>query len=181
MWRVRKIEFVPGLRMYQRWKESVDRVWSGERQVFDVRSQSIQGGESGRSSESACFEFDVQLFEQRGRGPHAEIMADKSQTGQILLRQARNEVFTASISQPETEKFATVRQHQAADRCDRFRSCPVMSALSTSVEGTEQCIHRSLAMSISPKRSLLPPLREVPTEVADAAEETVEKEEEGLW
>lgn len=89
-------------------------------------------------------------------------------------------MFTASISQPETEKLATVRQHQAADGCDRRRSCPIMSALSSSVGCIEISIHRSLAMSISPKRSLLPPLRELPTEVADAAEQTVEKEEEGL-
>lgn len=43
------------------------------------------------------------------------------------------------------------------------------------------CAHRSLEVSISPNRSLLPPLRQVPADVADAAEEeTVEKEADGL-
>ena len=42
------------------------------------------------------------------------------------------------------------------------------------------CIHRSLLVSISPNSSLLPPLLDVAAEVADAAEETVEKEEDGL-
>jgi hypothetical protein len=36
-------------------------------------------------------------------------------------------------------------------------------------------------MSISPKRSRLPPLLLVPTEVAEAAEENVENEDEGVW
>ena len=35
--------------------------------------------------------------------------------------------------------------------------------------------------SISPKRSRLPPLLLVPTEVAEAADENVEKEVEGMW
>jgi hypothetical protein len=42
-------------------------------------------------------------------------------------------------------------------------------------------VHLSLERSISPKRSLLPPLLAVPTEVADAADEKVEKDVEGLW
>lgn len=78
MWRICEIEFVSILRMYQRWKESVDHVWNGKRQVFDIESQAIQGGESGRPSESACFKLDAQLLKQRGRGPYAEIMADQS-------------------------------------------------------------------------------------------------------
>ena len=41
-------------------------------------------------------------------------------------------------------------------------------------------VHRSLLVSISPNSSLLPPLREVPADVADAAEEMVEKEDDGL-
>lgn len=41
-------------------------------------------------------------------------------------------------------------------------------------------VHRSLLVSISPNRSLLPPLRDVAADVADAAEETVEKEDDGL-
>lgn len=41
-------------------------------------------------------------------------------------------------------------------------------------------VHRSLLVSISPKSSLLPPLLEVAAEVADAAEDTVEKEVDGL-
>lgn len=40
--------------------------------------------------------------------------------------------------------------------------------------------HRSLLVSISPKSSRLPPLRAVPAEVADTAEEWVEKAVEGL-
>lgn len=40
-------------------------------------------------------------------------------------------------------------------------------------------VHRSLLVSISPKSSLLPPLREVAAEVADAAEWT-EKAVDGL-
>jgi hypothetical protein len=36
-------------------------------------------------------------------------------------------------------------------------------------------------MSISPKRSRLPPLLLVPAELAEAAEENVEKEVEGTW
>jgi hypothetical protein len=35
--------------------------------------------------------------------------------------------------------------------------------------------------SISPKRSRLPPLLLVPTEVAEAAEENVENEVDGMW
>jgi hypothetical protein len=35
--------------------------------------------------------------------------------------------------------------------------------------------------STSPKRSRLPPLLLVPTEVAEAAEENVENEDEGVW
>lgn len=42
-------------------------------------------------------------------------------------------------------------------------------------------LHRSLAVSISPNNSLLPPLLTLPNEVADAADETVENEEDGLW
>lgn len=42
-------------------------------------------------------------------------------------------------------------------------------------------LHLSLVTSISPKRSRLPPLLLVPTEVAEAAEENVEKEVEGVW
>lgn len=42
------------------------------------------------------------------------------------------------------------------------------------------CIHRSLVRSISPNSNLLPPLREVVADVADAAEEVVENEEDGL-
>jgi len=42
-------------------------------------------------------------------------------------------------------------------------------------------LHLSLERSISPKRSLLPPLLAVPTEVADEADKKVEKEVEGLW
>lgn len=41
-------------------------------------------------------------------------------------------------------------------------------------------VHRSLLVSISPNSSLLHPLLDVPAEVADAAEETVEKEDDGL-
>lgn len=41
-------------------------------------------------------------------------------------------------------------------------------------------VHRSLLVSISPNSSLLPPLREDPADVADATEEMVEKEVDGL-
>jgi hypothetical protein len=41
-------------------------------------------------------------------------------------------------------------------------------------------IHRSLLVSISPNNSLLPPLLELATEVADAADEMVEKDVEGF-
>ena len=44
----------------------------------------------------------------------------------------------------------------------------------------ETRVHRSLLVSISPNSSLLPPLLDVPAEVADAAEDTVEKEDDGL-
>jgi len=43
-----------------------------------------------------------------------------------------------------------------------------------------RCIHRSELVSISPNSSLLPALRLVAADVADAADETVEKEEDGL-
>ena len=42
-------------------------------------------------------------------------------------------------------------------------------------------VHRSLLVSISPKSSLLPPLREVAAEVAEAADEMVEKDADGLY
>ena len=41
-------------------------------------------------------------------------------------------------------------------------------------------VHRSLLVSISPNKSLLPPLLEVPAEVAEAADEVVENATEGL-
>lgn len=41
-------------------------------------------------------------------------------------------------------------------------------------------VPRSLLRSISPNNSLLPPLREVPADVAEAADETLEKEVDGL-
>lgn len=41
-------------------------------------------------------------------------------------------------------------------------------------------LHRSLLVSISPNSSLLPPLLEVAADVAEAAEDTVEKATDGL-
>ena len=41
-------------------------------------------------------------------------------------------------------------------------------------------VHRSLLVSISPNNSLLPPLRDVAADVADAAEDTVLNDKDGL-
>lgn len=48
------------------------------------------------------------------------------------------------------------------------------------VEGNGRVIHRSELVSISPNSNLLPALLLVAADVADAADETVEKEEDGL-
>lgn len=42
------------------------------------------------------------------------------------------------------------------------------------------CLHRSLLVSISPNNSLLPPLRDVPADVADATDDMVENAVDGL-
>ena len=48
------------------------------------------------------------------------------------------------------------------------------------IKGLWLRLHRSLLVSISPKRSLLPPLLEVAADVAEAADDTVEKDTDGL-
>jgi hypothetical protein len=50
----------------------------------------------------------------------------------------------------------------------------------SALKGVKIGIHRSLLVSISPNSNLLPPLRDDPADVADAADETVEKEVEIL-
>lgn len=68
--------------------------------------------------------------------------------------------------------------------CTQKQSFPKLLAGQSSCSQNKELgwiyVHRSLVRSISPNSSLLHPLREVATEVAEAAEEVVEKEEDGL-
>ena len=90
--------------------------------------------------------------------------------------------IATSVLEPEFEKDATVAEDKVANRSVSGSCCTCVSTdPSVWMVWRSVYAHRSLEVSISPNRSLLPPLREVPADVADAAEEeTVEKEVDGL-
>ena len=106
-------------------------------------------------------------------------MTSQSQVRKVFFRQVGQESLAAFVFQPELEKGAAVALDKAEDGCIAVGSCSMRCQWLLGDVVALSRIHRSLLVSISPNSSLLPPLRDVAAEVADAAE-LMEKAVDGL-
>ncbi len=101
---VRETELRSCLRVHQWWEKRLGRMWEAKFEGLDVEPEPVKGCQSCWFRKCGRSERYRKVVEKRRRSPHAEVMAGKSQTSQIVLRGVLKKGLPAFVLQPEFEE-----------------------------------------------------------------------------